>query len=156
MSRPTKLSQEVSDQMCLLIRAGNYIETAAAFAGISKDTLYRWLRDGKRAKSGVKRSFSDAVERALAEAEIRDVQRVAKASERQWQAAAWRLERKFPDRWGRRDTLKQEVSGPEGAPVPVNVKSELMVLPNGPEKLAHAYKEKLRRELLAEMAQQKA
>lgn len=26
---------------------------------------------------------------------------IGKAAENQWQAAAWRLERKFPDRWGR-------------------------------------------------------
>ena len=38
--------------------------------------------------------FSDAVEKALAQAEVRDVVTVLKAADAgQWQAAAWRLER---------------------------------------------------------------
>lgn len=71
--------------------------------------------------------YADSVERALAEAEMADVAVLAQAakggaviarttrtradgsvvsterlSEPQWTAAAWRLERKHPDRWGRR------------------------------------------------------
>lgn len=116
MGRPTKLNPSVQDKIVSAIRVGNYIETAAAYAGISKNTLYDWLKRGEREKQRVEKNprfkirksekiyvdFSDAVEKALAEAEIRDVMRIEKAAGEQWQAAAWRLERKFPDRWGRR------------------------------------------------------
>lgn len=108
--RPTKLTPELQNEICRVIRAGNYIETASAYAGISKDTLYRWLKQGKRAKRGKYRDFSDAVEKALAESEIRDVTIIAKAAEDNWQAAAWRLERKFPDRWGRKERVQADVS----------------------------------------------
>lgn len=116
MARPTKLNPTVQQKIISAIRAGNYIETAAAYAGISKNTLYVWLRRGEREKQRIAKNprckvkkkelpfveFADAVEKALADAEVRDVAIIAKAAEEQWQAAAWRLERKFPDKWGRR------------------------------------------------------
>ena len=114
--RPTKLDERTQEKIVSAIKAGNYIETAAAYAGISKNTLYEWLKRGEREKQRVEKSnkakikkseeiyviFTDAVEKALAEAEMRDVLIIGKAAEKEWQAAAWRLERKFPDRWGKR------------------------------------------------------
>ena len=125
--RPTKLNIDTHNKIISAIRAGNYIETAAAYAGINKSTLYDWLKRGEREKQRVAQNprynirksekpyveFSNAVEKALAEAEVRDVAIIAKAAEEQWQAAAWRLERKFPDRWGRK-RLDIEHSGEIG------------------------------------------
>lgn len=119
MARPTKLNFDTQNKIITAIRAGNYIETAAAYAGVNKSTLYEWLKRGEREKQRVAENsryrirksekpyveFSNAVEKALAEAEIRDVAIIAKAAQEQWQAAAWRLERKFPDRWGRKDKV---------------------------------------------------
>jgi transposase len=102
IGRPTKLTPEVSDTIVRYVRAGNYLETAAAAAGISRDTLHTWLRKGRTAKSGMYSEFADIVEKALGEGEIRDVLVIGEAARTHWQAAAWRLERKFPDRWGRR------------------------------------------------------
>ena len=42
---------------------------------------------------------------------------IKKASVKSWQAAAWRLERKNPDKWGQRNFVKAEHSGPNGAPI---------------------------------------
>jgi hypothetical protein len=105
MARPTKFTPELQKKICDAIRAGAYIETAAAYAGIDKTTLYDWLRRSARDKSGIYTGFSHAVEKALAEAEMRDLIIIGKAAEENWQAAAWRLERKFPDRWGRKDRV---------------------------------------------------
>ncbi len=47
----------------------------------------------------------------MAEAEIRDVALIGKHAEYSWQAAAWRLERKFPAKWGRKqivDNIEEE------------------------------------------------
>lgn len=111
--RPTKLAdQVVLDKLLTAIRAGNYMEVSAAFAGIHKDTLYAWLKRGARARVGDPyRSFSDAMQKALAEAEVRDVAVVGQAAAKWWQAAAWRLERRSPDRWGRKFQLAAEASG---------------------------------------------
>ena len=116
MARPTKLNKDIQNKIVTAIKMGNYIETAAAVAGINKTTLYDWLKRGEREKQRVENDsrkkirkseaiyveFSNAVEKALAEAEARDVMLISKAANTQWQAAAWRLERKFPDRWGRK------------------------------------------------------
>ena len=100
---PYKLTPLVQKRITDAITAGNYIETAAAYAGISKDTLFVWLRKGARTHRGVYFEFAKAVDKALADAEVRDVATIATAAAIHWQAAAWRLERKHPDRWARRD-----------------------------------------------------
>lgn len=120
--RPTKFDPEIANTIIEFIRAGNYVETAAAAAGIVKSTLYDWLKRGKRAKSGVFHNFSNAVEKAMAEAEVVDVTRIGIAAKEYWQAAAWRLERKFPKKWGR----KIEVAGDQNAPLVVKTWAEVV------------------------------
>src|SRR5690606_31176789 len=104
---------------------GAYIETAAAYAGINKSTLYDWMKRGARAKSGKYKEFSNAIEKALAESEMRDLAVIAKASQENWQAAAWRLERKFPDRWGRRKA-KSEIAKIEAETEFIREKTRLL------------------------------
>jgi hypothetical protein len=113
--RPTKLCPEVRDKIVQAIRAGNYIETAAAYAGIAKDTLYAWLRRGAAGTEPEYSEFAAAVEQALASAETRDVALIGQAAEKEWQAAAWRLERKFPDRWGRKYRHELEAGARHGS-----------------------------------------
>jgi hypothetical protein len=84
-------------------------------AGVNKSTLYDWLKQGARAKTGKLKEFSNAVNQAQGYAEARDVLTIGGAAKLDWRAAAWRLERKFPDRWGRRDTMKH--TGPGGGPI---------------------------------------
>ena len=153
------INQKIIQDVTSAIKAGNYMEVAAAYAGISKDTFYRWMKRGAREKRRVlkdKRSkikqgelpyvlFAEGVRKALADAEVRDVSMIAKAasggqvyteekivydaqgrvvekhvvtkkSAPQWQAAAWRLERKYPNKWGRRVAIrKDEGTGEESA-----------------------------------------
>ena len=118
----TKLTPEVQDRIVVALRAGNYQETAALYAGISAKTFYEWLNRGESddPKEAAFRNFREAVEKAKADAEVRDVALIDKAAhDGSWQAAAWKLERKFPQKWGR--VNRTEISGPEGAPVKVEV-----------------------------------
>jgi transposase len=129
--RPTKLTPELQEELCKVIRAGNYIETACAYVGINKSSVYDWMKRGAREKQRIaaegkkkptKRElpfveFSNAIEKALSHSEVRDVAIIGKAAEQNWQAAAWRLERKFPDRWGRKDKQQIEHSGKDGGPI---------------------------------------
>lgn len=118
MSRPTKLTPEVQDRIVQAIAAGNYIEVAAAYAGVHKATLYRWLEhaDDPGAEE-IYRDFRDALESARAQAEVRNVALIQKAATTTWQAAAWHLERTSHQRWGRRTI----VTGEDGGPVRVEV-----------------------------------
>ena len=71
---------------------------------------------------------------ALAEDEPRDRQvliRVGETQRSQWQAAAWRLERRYPDRWGR---TRHEVTGADGGPVAVANWAELVTAARNKDK----------------------
>ena len=102
--RPSILTPELIKTICATVKAGNYIETAAAVAGIHKDTLYDWLKKAS-SKGGIYAEFSDAIKKALAESEARDVLIISEASKTNWTAAAWKLERRFAERWGRKDHI---------------------------------------------------
>jgi len=103
--RPSKLTDQLQERIVLSLRAGNYLETACKANGINKVTLYNWLDRAAKTKEPKYVAFLNAVEKAQSEAEQRDVALIAQAAVSQWQAAAWRLERKFPDRWGYRKHL---------------------------------------------------
>jgi transposase len=113
------LTDELIERLANTIRGGAYVETAAAFCGISKDTFYRWLRMAEsEGATELLLKLSDAVKKAMAEAELRDLHVIDKAAqEGVWQAAAWRLERKYNDRWGRQSRIQLEHSGPDGKPI---------------------------------------
>jgi len=131
VSRPTKLNDDLQKKIVDCVKAGNYIETASALAGINKSTLYDWLKRGEREKQRVAKNnryrvrkdekkfvkFSNAIQKALAESEVRDLTNITRASERNWQASAWKLERKFPDRWGKKTS--HEVTGKDGGAIEI-------------------------------------
>lgn len=101
---PSTLREPDKVQLLLAsIRDGNYRETAIRQAGISKQTFYNWL---KRAEAGdvPAMAFVDALEKAEADAEAETVANVRKASQlpQFWAAGMTYLERKHPDKWGRR------------------------------------------------------
>lgn len=91
-------------QLLAAIADGNYRETAFRLAGISKQTFYNWL---KRAEHGDEAAmqFVDALEKAEAFAEAETVKNVRNASKMPqfWAAGMTWLERKSPDKWGRRN-----------------------------------------------------
>jgi len=97
-----KIDPVVTQRIVDLIRAGNYLEVAATAAGVHRTTLHRWMKRGREQERGRYRKFLVAVEKAQAEAESRDVALIAKAAGEDWRAAAWRLERKQPRRYGPR------------------------------------------------------
>lgn len=156
IGRPTKFNKEIQNKIIMAIKAGNYVETAAAYAGINKSTLYDWLKRGEREKQRVAKNprykirkseapfvgFSDAVEKALAEAEVRDVVIVGEAAKVHWQAAAWRLERRHPDRWGRRQVDMNVNQKMEGK-LDVSVKENEVIKDEKTNELAHELLERL-------------
>lgn len=163
--RPLTLTPKLVKQIIGYIRLGSYIETACQACGVPNSTLRVWLTQAAELRKIVEKAkeegqevtlsidetkllrFLKAMDKAVAEAEMLDLSTIQQASKNAWQAAAWRLERRFPDRWGRRDFVKSELSGPEGGPI----QTEQTVMPMDPENVKKAYKEKIRREVRAEM-----
>jgi transposase len=105
MPAPTKLTPELQEKILRQLRFGSYVETAAECAGITRKAFYEWMKKGER---GLKpyAAFCTAVNHALADAEVRDLATILKASQKDWTAAAWRLERRYPEKYGRRDRMK--------------------------------------------------
>lgn len=124
--RRTKLTPEVQERIVSALRAGNYMDTAAQYAGIGESTLHRWIATGREEDAPeIYKEFREAVERARAEAEVRNVHLIQQAAQGgTWQAAAWFLERSHPGKWGRRE--KVEMSGPDGGPITLTGLANLM------------------------------
>ncbi len=99
--RPTALTSDASQKILTALAAGNYLETAANFAGVTPQSVRGWIRRGKKEGKGWYHEFFSAVQKAIAEAELRDLETIRTASALQWQASAWRLERRFRERWSR-------------------------------------------------------
>lgn len=117
-----RLTPQVTRDIAQHVRHGNYLETAAAAVGVHKNTLHTWLRRGRQAierawpiKDAEYAAFHRAVHEAMAESEVRTLDRLTQAGAGDWRAHAWRLERRFPDRWGRRQRV--EVEGNQDKPV---------------------------------------
>lgn len=106
--RPTKLNATIQAAVVKAIATGNTRDTAAAYAGVNRATLFEWLARGRRELTGLYRDFADAVEKAEADAIVISVALIRTAAQRNWQAAAWWLERRYPDEWGRKDRLSIE------------------------------------------------
>ena len=113
MGRPTILTKEMQDEIVKYVEMGNYLETACDMAGIDVHIVRRWIKAGTR-KNPAYEEFSTAIKKASAKAEIFLLSIIDNAAQSGiWQAAAWRLERKFPKKWGRweRDENEVEVTG---------------------------------------------
>ena len=102
MGRPSKLTPEVTKRLTEAVRAGNYYEAACAYAGIHHSTFRKWMQKGETAKSGKFREFFEAVTRAEYEAEVRMVALWQKHMPEDYRAIRDFLERRYPDRWGRK------------------------------------------------------
>jgi hypothetical protein len=116
----------------MAIRTGNYVNTAARFAGVSPHAYTTWLKYGKKRieeleaaeangdpypfnpEADAYKRFYEDVEKAEAESEVSIVARLRQAAENDWKAGAWLLEHRWRRRYGRQQV---EVTGADGAPI---------------------------------------
>lgn len=117
-------SQHNTKEQALLaaLRAGNYIDSAAEYAGLGERTVRRYISEGRNIDARIAEHNGDttaagikpndlrkwqvwqAIQSARASAEVEAVSLIRKAArDGTWQAAAWFLERSAPGKWGRRE-----------------------------------------------------
>jgi transposase-like protein len=100
---PAALSDELANAIVESLERGATITAAASAVGISRRTLTRWLTRGLPGGSAA----ADEPFRVLRQ-RVMDV-RVERERAKDWRAAAWWLERRFPERWSPdRDPLPEE------------------------------------------------
>ena len=117
--RPSLLTPEIIEDVRRLLPTVMYLESVGDYLGIGRVTWRMWLKRGAREAKRLQNprakpkeseklylEFLNTYKKALAEGELYDLGVIKKASAEQWQAAAWRAERRFPKRWGKRDHLK--------------------------------------------------
>lgn len=105
LGRPPKLTHEMIEKIADLIVMGKSIALAANVAGISESTIYRWLALGKKKSS--EKIYKDLVDRVseaceFSEFEALQVLRQSSLEGSNWRAAAWILERRHPEKYGKR------------------------------------------------------
>jgi hypothetical protein len=94
MPRRSKLTPEVQQRICDAVVIGATYEHAAAYGGVAYETFNNWR------KANVQ--FSEALKAAEARAVVGWLAKIEKAaSDGTWQAAAWKLERRYPAEYGR-------------------------------------------------------
>ena len=105
-------------------RGGNDTDCAYT-AGIHPDTVRQWRTRLQEEEEGTPTldelfTFFEADKKAIADARLERLARIEDASKKSWQAAAWWLERKYPDEFGQKKRL--EHSGDPDEPVVVKLR----------------------------------
>jgi hypothetical protein len=100
VGKVSKLTDRTKKKLLAAIRSGARYEQACRFAGIDYSTFRRWILKGEESENGMHREFCDEVKEAIAASEITCLSAIQDAQRRDWRAAAWLLENRFPARWG--------------------------------------------------------
>ena len=127
MAKPTALTDQVRDEIALRLSSGCTLEVAAQAVGVNRRTIQTWLATGREARDlddeGVKLTVRQvqclellgAEQAARAELRVKALASIQKAAlTGAWQAAAWLLERLFPDEFA---AQKRTNGGAGGRPV---------------------------------------
>lgn len=123
MGRKSKLTSEVQEKVVQALQGGNYFNTACRYAGISPGTGWSWIERGeaenpKRPRKDIFVLFANAIREAEAEVEIRMVAQWRTQMPEDWRAIQMFMERRYPERWGRKE--RQEHVGAGGGPLEVS------------------------------------
>ena len=95
MSRPTKLTPDVTARLLQAVRLGATHTLACAAAGIGTRTLYGWVARARRGEEPFAQFWRN-FKQAEAECAVRQLATIEKAAASgNWGAAAWKLERRF-------------------------------------------------------------
>lgn len=102
MQVKTKLTPEVQQKIVAAIAGGSYPEIASEWAGVSYSTMRTWMKKNREPYL----SFARAVTEAEKQAEIVLVDLIMKDAQKDAKSAQWLLERKYSERWGKKERLE--------------------------------------------------
>jgi len=96
MARPLKLNETITKKLCEALAIGCTRKQAAQYAGISASTFYGWMDRATNRKEPEFLEFLDRIEKANAQRVISNLAVIRRAAteDKNWQAAAWLLERR--------------------------------------------------------------
>ena len=91
----TKFNEQICEELCSLHSEGLSQKTCADLVGIDRKTLYNWIQQGKKARSGKKRDFYIRRVKAAAKYERTHLKRISDSSS--WLAHQYLLQVKDPE-----------------------------------------------------------
>jgi len=109
---PRKLNNGLITAISHAIAKGNYAQTACYLTGITPQTFINWShqaqkdeQNGLTSEDSIYLRLFESVKKAeaIAEAKLVEVVRESAEVKREWLPAMTFLERRHPDRWGRKD-----------------------------------------------------
>lgn len=117
-----RLTPSVRERILTALRAGNSRMVAMQYGGIPQGTWHGWMQRADPAHPNFAPRYAEfkaEIELAETDAEVRAVNAIMRAGlvNGDTKSLQWWLERRHPDRWGRRDRLA--LSGPNDGPVQV-------------------------------------
>lgn len=97
-----KLEADVISPVCDVLRNGGTKAMAASSVGVTRETLMKWHKKGRRNVQGEEPLNGYGVfylhsERAMSEAKAIDLAAIREAGENDWHARKWFLEKVYPD-----------------------------------------------------------
>ena len=101
------LDNKIIEEFDKLLSEGASIVTACDIIGISNKTYYNWknkaeeISEAKDQKEELFLHFLHVIKKARAEFKHKTLKVINRASIDSWQAAAWLLERMYPEEFGR-------------------------------------------------------
>lgn len=117
MGRPTKFTPQTRERIIQAVALGATYELAASYGGISYELFRQWMARGRKLAEKADKArkplqlketdaeflaFFEDVTRAENEAVIKWLAKIElAASGSDWRAAAWKLERRYPQAYGR-------------------------------------------------------
>ena len=103
MGRPRKDTEDTIAKLCDALRLGATYELACKYAGISAETLRQWkIQAEQHAPGTAGHQLLERMEAAEGQAALRWLGQIEQAAmQGNWAAAAWKLERRYPDQYGR-------------------------------------------------------
>jgi hypothetical protein len=111
--RPTKFTEPIRARIIEAISIGSSYQIACNYAGISRDTLHRWMVKGQTQRTGLYRTFYDDIKKAEARGAVSNLAVIQNEARRgNWKCSAWLLER----RWGFRKDAVWEDEIPDEQP----------------------------------------
>ena len=114
MGRSPKLNKELIDDILTYKENGLSDKDVCDIVGISQQSFYEWLKEaetGINAKNAekpvtnyeLKIELAEGLKKARAAFKAYHIQTITQAAKKNWQAAAWMLERMYPKEFGRID-----------------------------------------------------
>ena len=91
----TKFNEQICEELCSLHSEGLSQKTCADLVGIDRKTLYNWIQQGKKARSGKKRDFYIRWVKAAAKYERTHLRKISDSSS--WLAHQYLLQVKDPE-----------------------------------------------------------